>query len=54
MNIPLKKGGRPTKRPDPEVLVELYSKHTAEEIAKMYGVKTPTVWSWVSRLRKGA
>lgn len=54
MDIPRKKGGRPTKRPDPELLAELYAKHTAEEIAKQYGVKTPTVRSWVARIRKGA
>lgn len=54
MEIPMKKGGRPSKRPDPERLAELYAKHTATEIAKMYGVTATTVRSWVFRLRKGA
>ena len=52
MDIPKKKNGRPTKQPNAEVLVKLYEKHTASEIAEMYGVSNNTVYSWISRLRK--
>ena len=50
--IPYKKTGRPSKRPDPELLIALYQDHTATELAEMYDVSETTVRSWVSRLRK--
>lgn len=53
--IPLKMAvspGRPTKRPDIEVLSDLYERHTAREIAVMYGVSTATVRGWIYQYRK--
>ena len=50
--IPKKKNGRPTKRPDPDYLIKLYERHTAPELAIMFDVSESTVRSWVSRLRK--
>jgi len=50
--IPKKKNGRPTKRPDPEYLINLYEHYTATEIAAMFDVAESTVRSWISRLRK--
>ena len=50
--IPKKKNGRPTKRPDTDYLINLYEHYTATEIASMYGVAESTVRSWISRLRK--
>ena len=47
-----KKMGRPTKRPEKELLMILYSRHTAHELATMYDVSDSTVRSWVCRLRK--
>lgn len=52
MPIVKKRGGRPTKRPDPDLLNELYMTHTAAEIGAMYGVPAVTVRGWMSRLRK--
>ena len=53
MDIPKKKGGRPSKRPPDEVIVKLYKQYTSSEIAEKYGVKPGTVRSWISLLRKG-
>lgn len=44
---PGKRGGRPTNRPDPDTLRELYRTYTAREIAEMYGVAKATVARWV-------
>lgn len=52
LDIPMKVGGRPTKRPSAEVLCEMYKVHTAKEIAEEYGVAISTVRSWICRLRK--
>ena len=50
---PGKRGGRPTNRPDPDTLAELYRTHTARQIARMYGVKRGTVAHWVWMDKKG-
>ena len=47
-----KKNGRPTKRPDLQLLSMLYQTMTAKEIAQQYCVSESTVRSWVSRARK--
>lgn len=52
MTIPTKKGGRPSKRPDLQMLAMLYEQMTAKEIAEKYGVKESTVRSWIARARK--
>lgn len=46
------RGGRPTKRPQGEVLELLYQKHTAAEIAYLYDVPVGTVRSWIHYYRK--
>ena len=38
-----KTSGRPTNRPSMEVLADLHREHSADEIAKMYGVSASTV-----------
>lgn len=52
-----KKGGRPSKRPKSEAetreLIDLYKKHTATELAHIYGVKPGTIRAWIFDLRKG-
>lgn len=52
MTIKTKKGGRPSKRPDLQMLAMLYKQMTAKEIAEKYGVKESTVRSWIARARK--
>lgn len=52
MKMPHKKMGRPTKRPNPELLALLYKNHTSKEIAEMYDVSASTVRMWACRLRK--
>lgn len=52
MTIKTKKGGRPSKRPDLQMLAMLYEQMTAKEIAEKYGVKESTVRSWIARARK--
>jgi transposase len=52
MNIPVKKGGRPSKRPSNEKLAELYQEMTAKEIAKKYKVSEYTVRNWINKARK--
>lgn len=47
-----KRRGPVTKRPSEEELCELYMKHTAKEIAEMYGVSSRTVEAWVYNYRK--
>lgn len=53
MKLPKKKkSGRPSKRPNPELLATLYETHTATELAEMYDVTPGTVRSWMCRIRK--
>lgn len=52
MTIKPKKGGRPSKRPNLQMLTMLYEQMTAKEIAEKYGVKESTVRSWIARARK--
>ena len=52
VEIPAKKTGRPTKRPDAQTLNELYSKYTAREIGEMYGVPMKTVEYWIYTFRR--
>ncbi|WP_418751546.1 hypothetical protein [Frisingicoccus sp.] len=47
-----RKTGRPSKRPNPELLATLYENHSATELAEMYGVTPGTVRSWMCRIRK--
>lgn len=47
-----KQGGRPLKRPSEAELAELYEKHTASEIAKMYGVSLWTAGNWIQFYRR--
>lgn len=52
MTITKKKGGRPSKKPDINVLNMLYQTMTAKQIAEHYDVKEATVRSWIARARK--
>lgn len=52
MTIAMKKGGRPTNRPDTETLAKLYDNMKAKEIAEKYGVSESTVRAWITRARK--
>lgn len=52
MVIPKKRSGRPSMRPDPQYLADLYETFTAKEIGDMFNVPASTVRSWVCRLRK--
>lgn len=47
-----KKGGRKNMKPTIEVFDNFYRDHTAEETAKHFGVKTPTVYRWATEFRK--
>lgn len=47
-----KQGGRPLKRPSEAELAELYEKHTASEIAQMYGVSLWTAGNWIQFYRR--
>lgn len=49
-----KKGGRPTNKPNDDVLSDLLSKHTSVQIAAMYGVSSSTVRAWAYHARKRA
>ena len=51
-DIPYRKKGRPSKRPNSKELSELWAKHTINEIAVHYGVAVPTVYSWIAAYRK--
>lgn len=46
------RGGKVSKKPTIEVLDELYQKHTAVQIAEMYGVSPSTVRTWIANYRK--
>lgn len=50
--IPKKKRGPASSRPDPDELIWRYKNSTCYELAELYGVSPATVRSWVSRLRK--
>ena len=52
--IAYKKLGAKGKCPDIKKLASLYSKMTADEIAREYGVSKHTVRSWIYKYRKGA
>lgn len=52
MDIPKKRVGRPSKRPDDKTLISLYKEYNSVQIAEMYGVKDSTVRSWYSHLHK--
>lgn len=47
-----KTSGRPTNRPSMEVLADLHREHSADEIAKMYGVSVSTVRGWIWNYKK--
>ena len=51
-DIPYRKRGRPSKRPDSKTLSDLYSKYSVEEIAEKYGVSRTTVYVWAAEARK--
>lgn len=46
------KGGRPTKRPDAQWLMNIYQSYTAQDIADMFDVSVNTVYSWIHRIKK--
>lgn len=50
--IEKKRHGRPSKRPDNEILSLLYSSMTAGEIAKKYNVSERTIRGWIYKVRK--
>lgn len=52
MLIAKKRSGRPSNRPDAEKLAELYSGHTAQQIADMYNVSVATVRTWINNERR--
>jgi transposase len=52
MTIPIKEGGRPSKRPSNEELAMLYSSMTAKQVAEHYGVSEFTVRNWINKARK--
>ncbi len=46
--------GRPSRKPDSDMLEIMMEKYTAAEIARMFGVPSSTVRSWKCRdIRKG-
>ena len=51
--IGYKKPGVKSKCPDIKKLADLYSKMTADDIARAYGVSKHTVRSWIYKTRKG-
>ncbi len=44
--------GRPSRKPDTEVLILLLEKYNSADIARMFGVPSSTVRSWKCRDRK--
>ena len=52
LDIPVKKGGRPSQKPDDKQLIELYSYLNSTEIAKLFDVPASAVRGWLHRLRK--
>ena len=48
----VKKSGRPSNKPDDEMLLTLYQTMTAAQIAKTYGVAVSTVKGWIRSARK--
>lgn len=52
IEVKLKRGGRPSKRPTNEELANLYANFTAKEIGCMYEVPVATVRNWISKARK--
>ena len=44
--------GRPTRKPDADVLEIMMEKYTAADIARMFGVPSSTVRSWKCRDKK--
>lgn len=50
--IEKKKSGRPTKRPQEELLFKMYGHHTAADIAMLYDVPVGTVRSWIRYYRR--
>ena len=52
ITIEYKKPGVKGKCPDIKELASLYSKMTADEIAREYGVSKHTVRSWIYKYRK--
>ena len=48
----MKQTGRPSHRPDSELLSILLNNHTSSEIGYMFGVSDSTVRSWVHRDKK--
>jgi len=49
---PVKKMGRPTKRPDLETLKFLYEHYTSTELSAMFGVPASTIRSWIYYAKK--
>ncbi|MEG0771664.1 MAG: hypothetical protein RR436_07195 [Clostridia bacterium] len=52
MNIELKKGGRPSRKPSNAILAEQYAKMTAKELALVYDVSEFTIRNWINKARK--
>ena len=52
VDIPCKRRGRPSNRPDNKTLQTLYFQHSVQEIADMFGVARPTVYGWAMEARK--
>lgn len=47
-----KRHGRPSKRPENKLLLQLYTKKTAPEIAEIFAVSEGTVRSWIRKARQ--
>ena len=52
VEVPYRKRGRPSNRPDNRTLAELYFKYPVPEIARIYGVARSTVYGWAVAARK--
>ena len=48
-----KKAGRKSKRPSKEMFEMLYKNMKAADLAKHFGVSTPTIYHWSMYFRKG-
>ena len=52
VEVPYRKRGRPSNRPDNRTLAKLYFVYPVPEIARIYGVARSTVYGWAAEARK--